>query len=276
MPSSQCPQHLPPHLPLPLPERRSRDIQDDPLPARNRKPPGTPSFHQPFHRVHRIPPPRPETLIVPRILAHGNANRNHPHRGPRPPPASASLAGSKYRLLIKHVVERQQHLRLHTDSFCTALQQHRNIPDGPYPRLLAFHRQAPHRTRIAGRPSPAVHAHTSSSACAARSTNAFFSSKSAGQYPHTASSGNITKSADSPPRPLRKVQDLPRVPYEVPDRRIDLRQRNLHSSQSTNNYQRRTAPTTRSPRTPPQSSSPDIFRSSQKLQFSTYAVSSEI
>jgi hypothetical protein len=53
----------------------------------------------------------------------------------------------------------------------------------------------PHR--IEGRPSPAVHAAISATACPARSRNAVFSKKSAGGYPHIANSGKTTRPASS-------------------------------------------------------------------------------
>ena len=64
--------------------------------------------------------------------------------------------------------------------------------------------------------------------CSQRATNAVFSSRSAGGYPQTESSGNTTRSA--PGSSLAgEVQDFYLIAREIPDRRIDLGERELHS-----------------------------------------------
>ncbi len=96
-------------------------------------------------------------------------------------------------LLVEHVVERQQHLLLQKADLA-AREQRGNIAtraclrsESPYD----WQRAVPQR--IAG--PLAVSAAISSSASPARARNDYFSSRSAGGYPQTQSSGNTARSA---------------------------------------------------------------------------------
>ena len=198
--------------------------------------PRIPLRHQTFDGINGIHLPRPKTLIIPRVLAYRNRHEvdDHIHTSQR-----LCCTSLKISLFVKHVVERQEHLLLHktylaqasssTATFLTCL-----------PTLETAAITVPHK--IAGYPIPAVHLASSATDCSASATNAAFSNRSAGGYPHTASSGKITRLAAISPARAAYSKNFFRIPGKIAYRWVELGQRYLHPLSLTLRTQSRSIP----------------------------------
>ena len=230
MPPRQRPQHLLPNLALPLPIRRRRNIQNHPRRAVTDV---APFLHQPLNRVHPIPPSWPEILIVPGILADRNRHRRIPsrrHHMHQP----LSRRWLKISLFIKDVIKRQQHLLLHRLHHAM-LHQYRNIPN-PLALGDAFHRQ--HAAAQYRRPPRHCSPVTNLLQSLARLQNKrLLLQQIRRPVPTNSQLRKQHQVRTQPLCALGKLQNLSRIPYEVPNRRIYLGKRNLHtiSLQGTRN-----------------------------------------
>ena len=219
MPLGQRADHPLPHLQLPMPERRRREIQNQPMPAQRLRQHG-PLPHQLIDRIDGVHLPRPEHLVIPRILADRHRNRLPLHHRQRLLPGRLKVP-----LLIEHVIERQQHLLLH-ELHLAVFQQRRHIA-----HMLA--RRQP-RTASATRTAPP--------ACPARASAPPPPPASAPRAPQTplfpvnppedthTSPAPETSPAPAPSAAARSTNSaiFLQVPREVSNRWINLRQRDPH------------------------------------------------
>ena len=203
-----------------MPERRRRNIQNQPLPTqrlRQRRP----LPHQLVDRVHRIHPPRPEHLVVPRILADRNRHRLPLHHRQR-----LRLRRLKIALLVEHVVERQQHLLLHKLDLAI-FHQRRHIARALARRALAPQRR-PTQHRRPARPARQLRHLRAASPPRAAQTSLFPANPPADTRTSPAPE---TSPAQHPAAAARSTNSaiFRRFPREVSDRRVDLGQRDPHT-----------------------------------------------
>ena len=217
-------QHLRALLPLALPERRRRDVQNE----RGALP------HLLLYRIDLVQPLLPVALVVPGVLADGQrhqlvADLHH----------FLVVGRCEVPLLIEDVVERQQHLALGKGDLAL-LHQHGRVAHAlARTRRRRHQRAADHRDRFAG------------GRLARNLRRSLARQLHEGRLLYEiarriAADAQLRKDHQVCAAPLRLAYILQNsccVPSKIRDRWIDLRQRNLHTfSVSENAMQKRPAP----------------------------------